>query len=83
MGAWLAEHKWWLLPVLAGAVFLIKVHDGGSGEPLHRRIIYAIWPALEPDSPAQSRALANFLGAILTVAIMAVVAVVVWAMMGS
>mgnify|MGYP000247531409 FL=1 len=82
MEAWFAANMWWLLPVIAVGYLAIRLFDTHSDEPFHRRILYSLWPALEPGSRAQRRVASLIVGNVLTAIIVVVVAVLIWMVIG-
>lgn len=73
MSAWAQSNMWWLLPAIGLGVLLWRFSDA-EGSVLHR-IVYALWPSLEPGSAAQRRSVNNAVGWVLTVLIAAIVAI--------
>jgi hypothetical protein len=78
MEAWAANNIWWLLPAIGLAVLVWRFSDA-EGSVLHR-MIYALWPSLEPGSAEQRRSVNNAVSWAVTVIIAAIVAfaVLLW-----
>ena len=51
MGQWLAANWWWVWALVGGSGFVAyRVHRRGGEESMPVRVLYALFPVLDPNS---------------------------------
>ena len=75
MEAWAANNMWWLLPAI-GVGVLVWNFSFAEGSLL-QRMLYSLWPSLEPGSTAQRRSVNVAVGTVMTAIIAAIVFAVI------